>query len=213
MKEDGDNWMLTVNDAHSYTFSNQNTHTNAGSEYWFNVGTMSDFTVTTDNPIQNLNYWGDSNASQKSDVTFTISTIAPTVSTLFTDGMMFQQNKPMNVWGYGIPGQEATAKLYKGDGLVETQTATVSSIGRWDISFAARAGSYDAYKMDIMVGENAHRVVNDILIGELWIAAGQSNMALKVSEDMNAEAILAAADNSHLRFYLEQELTAGLSGP
>lgn len=205
VKEDGDNWTLVINDTHSYTFSNLNTHNTGSHEYWFSVGALSDFTVTESTPISGLNFWGDASANKKCAVNFTISTIAPTVSTLFTDGMMFQQNKPMNVWGYGIAGTTATAKLYKGEELLETKTATVSSAGRWDVSFTARAGSYDTYKMDIQVGEKAHQVIDNILIGELWVAAGQSNMALKVSEDMNAETILAAANNSSLRFYVEAD--------
>lgn len=205
VKEDGDNWILTVNDTHTYTFSNLNTHTLSGNEYWFSIGALSDFTVTESKPLSGLNFWGDASANKKCAVNFTISTIAPTVPTLFTDGMMFQQNKPMNVWGYGIAGTTATAELYKGEELLETKTATVSSAGRWDVSFTARAGSYDTYKMDIQVGEKAHQVIDNILVGELWVAAGQSNMALKVSEDMNAETILAAANNSSLRFYVEAD--------
>ncbi|MBE6768280.1 MAG: hypothetical protein E7549_05135 [Ruminococcaceae bacterium] len=105
------------------------------------------------------------------------TTVLPSV---FSDGMMFQQNKPMNVFGYGEAGTAMTAELYKGEELVETVTGKVNADGRFDLAFAARAGSYDKYAIRVYGGD-LDETVNDILIGELWIAGGQSNMELQIA--------------------------------
>ncbi len=134
-----------------------------------------------------------------------------TLPTLFSDGMLFQQNKPMNMWGYGTAGDTVTAKLYKEETLLETKKAVVSEKGRWELSFSAREGSYDTYTIDVTIGAE-NKVVEDVLIGELWIAGGQSNMELLVSKDMNAEAIMENADNPYIRMFLEPTYPFGSTG-
>lgn len=127
---------------------------------------------------------------------------APTLPTLFSDGMLFQQNKPMNLWGYGDAGEAVTAKLYKGDTLLETATATVGEDGRWDAAFAARTGGYDAYTIEITVGDYDW-TIQDVLVGELWIACGQSNMELWIGRDMDVTNILNEATNTAIRVFCE----------
>jgi len=99
------------------------------------------------------------------------------VNSYFADGMMFQQNKPMNIFGNVSAANLAVeAKLYKGEALLETKTATSAQNGAFSLSFTARAGGYDTYKIEIYVGGQLKKTISDILIGELWLAAGQSNM-------------------------------------
>ena len=129
--------------------------------------------------------------------------------TVFSDGMIFQQKKPMNLWGYGKTGETVTAKLYKGETEIETKTATVEESGKWNLAFTAQDGSCDnIYKIDITAGTQ-HYEIRDILIGELWIAGGQSNMELWVTKDMDSAAITDAADNSYVRFYAEPIYPSG----
>ncbi len=137
---------------------------------------------------------------------------APTLPTLFSDGMMFQQNKPMNLWGYGNAGEPVTAKLYQGETLLETATATVGEDGRWDAAFAARAGGYDSYTIHITVGDYDW-TIQDVVIGELWIACGQSNMELWIGRDMDAAAILEAANNTAIRVFCEPLRANGGTSP
>lgn len=132
--------------------------------------------------------------------------------TLFSDGMMFQQNKPMNMWGYGNEGDVITAELYADDELLETQTATTAESGRWDLSFTAREGSYDAYTIKVMNGNDLIKTIQDVLVGEVWIAAGQSNMELTVATDMDSTEIIANADNPYLRMFLEPTYPLGSTG-
>lgn len=135
------------------------------------------------------------------------------LSTLFSDGMLFQQNKEMNVWGYGAAGDVVTAGLYsKSTGrLLEEKTTEADSQGEWKLAFSARKGSYDVYQIVVTL-EETQMVIDDVLIGELWIAGGQSNMELTVSTDMDAEAMVTDADDNYLRMFLEPTWPYGRGG-
>ncbi len=145
-----------------------------------------------------------------------IYTEEPTISrrqlpTVFSDGALFQQNKDINVWGFNLPGRQVTGNLYKGDELIETVTATTDSEGRFETSFSALAGSYDTYRMEFSDADGVFDTANDILIGELWLSSGQSNMEFIVGATASNEEIVANANNEYLRIFIEpknQSLTA-----
>ena len=131
------------------------------------------------------------------------------LTTLFSDGMMFQQNKEMNVWGYGAPGETVTATLYKQDTSASeyqidgnsVQTVVADS-GKWELKFPAHKGSYATYRIEIQSGVYKD-VIDDIVIGELWIACGQSNMELPVKKDLKGEEVINNANYPYVRFYAE----------
>lgn len=141
------------------------------------------------------------------DVTNTVS-----LPTIFGDGMLFQQNKPINIWGYHKAGTEVAVKFYKGKTLLDTKTATAGEDGKWSVEFAAQKGSYDTYCFEVLEGDKIVQTVEDILIGELWLSSGQSNMALTVGTDMDSAAMIAGADNPNLRFFLEPTFPSGQNG-
>ena len=110
----------------------------------------------------------------------------------FQNGMMFQQNKPMTVWGDAATSESVIkAELYKNGELLETKTAQPAANLTWQLAFSARQGSFDNYSIKIYDGDNAVRNYSDILVGELWLAAGQSNMQYTVAEDPRSELYTA----------------------
>ncbi len=136
----------------------------------------------------------------------------PTIPNYFADGMVFQQNKPMSVWGYcAQDGEKVTVNLKKDGEIIDTVSA-VSKDGRWDAALSARPGSYDPYSIEILHGDDVMRTVNDVLIGELWLSAGQSNMEFKIDRDMDREAILEEWLNPYIRMYIEPYRPNGATG-
>lgn len=131
--------------------------------------------------------------------------------TLFDSGMIFQQNKPIKVWGTAQAGDTVTAVLTKEGSETPVETlapVAVAEDGTWEVAFKALEGGYDAYTIALTdkdaEGETrSEKVLSDILVGEVWVAAGQSNMELPVSDDSQKDTILANAKNNHIRFYLE----------
>ncbi|MDR0546871.1 MAG: T9SS type A sorting domain-containing protein [Dysgonamonadaceae bacterium] len=129
------------------------------------------------------------------------------LTTLFNNKMMFQQNKPINIWGYATAGKNITVNFYKGETLLDTQNATVPESGKWQVTFASQPASYDKYKFEVKEGENLIQTVEDILVGEVWLSSGQSNMALNVAGTIDGQALMANANNDNIRFFLESTAT------
>ena len=140
------------------------------------------------------------------------ATDSAVLPTLFSDGMLFQQNKPMKLWGYAKEGDQITGVLKKGAAVLETLTAAAGSDGRWELAFSPRKGGYDRYTLQLSQGDVPFATLKDLLVGELWLASGQSNMELSVNTDLDSAAILADAKDPYLRIYLEPTYPAGNTG-
>jgi sialate O-acetylesterase len=88
---------------------------------------------------------------------------------LVSDGMILQRDKPARVWGWADDGEQVTVTLGK-------QTlSTTAQAGRWQVTFKPLPAG-GPYVLDIH-GKN-HLQVKDVLLGDVWIASGQSNMEL-----------------------------------
>ncbi len=180
--------------------------------YWGNKNWAEYGAFTLDETVNCFRFYGSGNVSENDiklhEVKLVETKVAtPSVSTenkvprIFSNGMLFQQNKPMNLWGYGTPGQTVEIFLYKGSEQVDKKKGTIGEDGRWDLAFDARQGSYDVYSIDIWIGAWNYAFGN-VLVGELWVAGGQSNMELTVTTDMNSDEILANANDSFMRMFL-----------
>lgn len=88
---------------------------------------------------------------------------------LLSDGAILQRDKPLTIWGWADEGEKVTVS-FAGK---EKTTQTVG--GKWQVTFSARkaGGPYEL----VVTGKNQLKRSN-ILLGDLWIAAGQSNMEL-----------------------------------
>ena len=127
--------------------------------------------------------------------------------------MMLQQNKDISVWGTAKPGNTITVKISKADGTaVTSKEVKVGTDGSWKTKLDKQAGSYTKYKMEILDNGDSVKTINNILIGEVWLACGQSNMALNVGSDMDSENILANATNDNIRIFLEPTYPYGQTG-
>lgn len=135
----------------------------------------------------------------------------PTIEmpTIFSNQMMFQQNKPMAVWGKTEAGETIEVAMAKqGESTaLQTKTTTADSSGQWKVTLDAMKASYQKYTMTVTAKKDGAvtktKTISQILVGEVWVAAGQSNMQLPVSDDLYAEEYANAADNDHIRLFLE----------
>ena len=90
---------------------------------------------------------------------------------LVSDGLVLQRDKPINLWGWADDGEQVSITLGK-----QTLTTDAKS-GRWQLSFKPLPAG-GPYTLDIK-GKNQLQV-KDIMIGDVWITAGQSNMELPI---------------------------------
>lgn len=158
-------------------------------------------------------YCGGMNNYPDSKVTINLYNIrivdhskATYMPSFFSDGMLVQQNKDIPIWGYAAAGKKITAKFLKGDTEISTRTATVDKNGKWKVTFPAQKGSFDKYKITVTDNDKTNLTINDILVGELWVAGGQSNMGFSVNDLQKRDSVLTDADkngSADFRFFYE----------
>jgi len=85
--------------------------------------------------------------------------------------MVLQQEKPIKIWGWAEPGENISVSF----GGQNAQTP-VDKEGRWEIMLAAMKTGKSPYKMTITGTQSASVLLEDILLGEIWVCSGQSNM-------------------------------------
>lgn len=135
----------------------------------------------------------------------TAATTQLQIPSFFSDGMIFEQNKPMNLWGKAPAGCVVKAQLYCGKELLETCSVTVSGgaeWNKWQLSFSARKGSYDTYEIRLFANNNLCETISNVVVGILWLANGQSNMEFRLDWAVGGAQEVANAKDSFLRVLL-----------
>ena len=126
------------------------------------------------------------------------------VNNLFSNGMVLQRGVEVPVWGTAADGEKVSIEF-----LEQTVTTTAKN-GRWMVHLKKlKAGG--PFTMTIK-GENTI-VITDVLVGEVWLASGQSNMAFTLSRASNAESAQATAADPLLRFFAVAHLATDESQP
>ena len=117
----------------------------------------------------------------------------------FTHNMLFQQNKDMKLFGMSTSGKVVSAELYAGSTLVDTASATVNKAGEWVIALPARKGDYTVYSIQIKENGTIMKTITNVLVGELWLAAGQSNMEYRLDWEIGGAEEMANANDTYMR--------------
>ncbi|HTG54831.1 MAG TPA: sialate O-acetylesterase, partial [Niabella sp.] len=123
---------------------------------------------------------------------------------IFTDGMVLQRDQPLTIWGTADKN-EAVKVIFNG----QQATASSNSNGDWKIVLKPMrwGGPYDL----TITGRNDKKVLRNILIGDVWICSGQSNMEMPVSgwsKVNNAEQEIAAANYPNIRLFTVEKATS-----
>ncbi len=119
---------------------------------------------------------------------------------LFSDHVVLQRQKPIPVWGWATPNESISVEFS------DQKQSTIADIsGKWMLKLTPmEAGG--PYKMSIS-GKTEKLEVNDILIGEVWLLSGQSNMEFKVSQADNFKKEKQDADYQQIRhFFVEHNV-------
>jgi sialate O-acetylesterase len=120
---------------------------------------------------------------------------------IFGDHMVLQQDMGVPVWGTADPSEGI--KVTVGN---HSATATAGVDGRWMVKLAPFPASAESMTMTV-TGKNTLRFV-DVLIGEVWVCSGQSNMAYPLSESVSgSEAALKSQDTKLRLFTMAHRMT------
>jgi sialate O-acetylesterase len=115
------------------------------------------------------------------------------VQNLFQSNMVLQRDKPITVWGWATPGDNVTVTF---DG--QQQTATAAADRAWKVTFPALPASDQPRTMEISGGGKTLKLEN-ILVGEVWLCAGQSNMEFPIANADNGDLEIASANFHSVR--------------
>ncbi|QOJ01616.1 MAG: DUF1080 domain-containing protein [Phycisphaeraceae bacterium] len=116
---------------------------------------------------------------------------------VISDGMVLRQQAEVALWGWDTPGQAVTiTPSWPG---ATPATATTGPDGVWRARVRTPAGSGEEHRIEFK-GATA-RTVSGVLIGEVWLASGQSNMEWPVERSSGAREEIAAADFPRVRFF------------
>lgn len=119
---------------------------------------------------------------------------------LFSDGMVLQRDKQIPIWGFADANESVEIHFNK-----QIKKTTADKNGKWTVNLAAEkaGGPFEL----VVIGKNKITIKN-VLVGEVWICSGQSNMEFQVFKTMNAEKEIADANYPMIRhFGIAQDLS------
>jgi len=99
------------------------------------------------------------------------------LSSVFTDGMVLQRDQESAVFGFAEPGAQVMVRFAD-----QKKTATAGPEGKWKLRLDPLASSRSPRKLSIYDKKGTEiQTIQDILVGDVWLCAGQSNMALMMN--------------------------------
>ena len=115
---------------------------------------------------------------------------------IFSDSMVLQRNAPVRVWGWAAPAEAITVQFHQ-----QQRSVKADANGNWEAVLAPEpvGGPYD-----LQVKGKTTITLHGILMGDVWVCSGQSNMEMPVkgwSQVVNADQEIAAANYPRIRLF------------
>ena len=110
---------------------------------------------------------------------------------IFGDHMVIQRNLPVPVWGWSSPGEKIIIKFNH-----QSKQTTANRNGKWRINLDPEPAG-GPYEISIQ-GRNT-RLIHDVLVGEVWICSGQSNMEFQLRSVLDADSEIRGAEYPEIR--------------
>lgn len=107
---------------------------------------------------------------------------------IFQDGAVLQRDRPVPVWGRATPKSTVTASFGG-----QTKTTTADDKGRWKVELPAMSANAESRTLTVTETGSPPVEVKDVLVGEVWLGSGQSNMEWSVSATRPEDQQIAAS--------------------
>ena len=122
------------------------------------------------------------------------------VSPMFGDHMVLQRGKPNTIWGWAKPGEEIRVTIAGKTAKTVTQEG-----GRWSVAIQppAPGGPYT-----LVIDGPQHVEFHDVLVGDVWLCGGQSNMEMGLGAARNGSEEVKTADHPKIRLFVVKQQTA-----
>ena len=127
------------------------------------------------------------------------------IASIFTNGMVLQQGIPVPVWGTASPGVSVTVRLAGR----ETSTAADSD-GRWIVRFEPLPANAAPAVLEVASSDGGNLLLSDVLVGEVWVCSGQSNMEWPLMGSRNGGEEIARAYFPLIRLFTVPQRPSGV---
>ncbi len=124
-------------------------------------------------------------------VTASKATADITLAPVLGHNMVLQRDQQVPVWGWAGPGEKITV-VFAG----QKKSTTADSSGSWKVILNPLRASAEPQTLSIVA---ANRQLTNVLVGDVWLAAGQSNMEFPLGREAHAAAEIPAATNALIR--------------
>jgi sialate O-acetylesterase len=129
---------------------------------------------------------------------------------IFSSHMVLQRDKPIKIWGWAKPGEKVTGTLGRESAEATTAAAApvevfgheddYKGLGKWEVSFPAREASTEPVTL-VATGGGETITLDNILLGDVWVMYGQSNMAFPLGKVQHGDTESAQAEMPMLRLF------------
>lgn len=114
---------------------------------------------------------------------------------VFGSNMVLQQGRPVPVWGWADKGEQVTVTLG-----MQKQTVRTGDDGRWKVTFA-KLSLGKPLEMTVKGVSGNSLTLTNVLVGEVWVCSGQSNMEIGIGACNDAQKEIAAANYPEIRIF------------
>ena len=122
---------------------------------------------------------------------------------VFSDHMVLQRDKPIAVWGWADADEEIIVEF-----AGQKKNAKADASGKWSLRLEPLTASAESRKLTAKGKDDRKAEVSDVLVGDVWLGSGQSNMAMTVNRAKDFEKEKAAATFPLIRHFKEESGTA-----
>ncbi len=130
---------------------------------------------------------------------------------LFSDHAVIQRDRPVRVWGWARPGEQVSVSFHQ-----QKLSVTANDWGQWETWLTPESAG-GPYTLNVSGDATASPITrNDILVGDVWIASGQSNMEMPLkgfnpdTQIKDHEKEIAAANHPKIRLLLQRKRPAAV---
>jgi len=125
-----------------------------------------------------------------------LASAAVTVPKIFGDHMLLQRDKPVRIWGWAKAGEKVTVAF-----AGQSKTATTDAKGNWLVTLDPMKASFDGRPLIVQSSiDNSKSTFADVLVGELWMCGGQSNMEFTLRSSRDGDIEIPCATDPSIRF-------------
>ena len=122
---------------------------------------------------------------------------ALTLAPIFCDRMVLQRDATVPIWGWAQPGQSVIVEFAE-----QKKTTTATASGKWMVRLDPMEASAEGRTLRISAGSNGTLPLNDVVVGEVWFCAGQSNMETHLAGNPEISVERELPPNPHLRAFV-----------